>query len=126
MPQDVANSLLRIYANPYLLTVSSAAQLQKAFATASPDDIVRNAQLPGKGISLTLIQSLILGGIPPRQIDAQQPTIENIALEIKSVDLNYDNGAQMSSKAKIRTLEEIKSEITRQEKLTVSFVIIGQ
>ena len=55
VPQDVANSLLRIYANPYLLTVSNEAQLQKAFSTASPDDVVRNAQLPRKGISLTLI-----------------------------------------------------------------------
>lgn len=51
VPQDVANSLLRIYANPYLLTVTNEAQLRKAFSTSSPDDIVRNAQL-GKRISL--------------------------------------------------------------------------
>lgn len=51
VPQDVANSLLRIYANPYLLTVTNEAQLRKAFSTSSPDDIVRNAQLR-KRISL--------------------------------------------------------------------------
>ena len=125
MPQDVANSLLRIYANLYLLTVSDETQLQKAFFTSSPDDIVRNAQLPSKGISLTLLWSLISGAIPPWQVDTQKPKIENIALEIKSVDLNDESGAQTSSKAKRKTLEEIKTELTRQKKSTVSFVIIG-
>ena len=51
-PQDVANSLLRLYANPYLLTVSNEDQLQKAFSTKSPDDIVQNARLHNKGIHL--------------------------------------------------------------------------
>ena len=55
MPRDVANSILRIYANLYLLTVSDKSQLQKAFSSSSPDDIVRNAQLPRKGIYLLLI-----------------------------------------------------------------------
>jgi hypothetical protein len=125
MPQDVANSLLRIYANLYRLTVSDETQLQKAFFTASPDDIVQNAQLPSKGMSLTLLRSLISGAIPPWQADTQKPKVENIALEIKSVDLNDGNGSQTSSKARRKTLEEIKTELTRQKKSTVSFVIIG-
>lgn len=125
MPQDVANSLLKIYANLYRLTVSDETQLQKAFFAASPDDIVQNAQLPSKGMSLTLLRSLISGAIPPWQVDTQKPKVENMALEIKSVDLNDENGAQTSSKARIKTLEDIKTELTRQKKSTVSFVIIG-
>ena len=46
-PSIAADSLLRIYADPYLLTVSDPSQLQKAFSTASPDDVVRNAQNKG-------------------------------------------------------------------------------
>lgn len=125
VPQDVTNSLLRIYANPYLLTVSNETQLQKAFSTASPDDIVRNARLPSKGM-LTLIWLLISGGVPPRPVDAQQPKIETSSLEIKSVGLDDENGAQMSLKTKRKTLEDIKIEIMRQEKSAVSFVIIGR
>ena len=43
-PENTPDSLLRIYADPYLLTVSDQAQLQKAFSSASPDDVVRSAQ----------------------------------------------------------------------------------
>lgn len=41
------DSRLKIYADPYLLTVSDQSQLQKAFSTASPDDIVRSSQSKG-------------------------------------------------------------------------------
>lgn len=50
VPEDVASSLLRIYANPYFLIVANETQLRKAFSTSSPDDAVRSAQLRGKGI----------------------------------------------------------------------------
>jgi len=45
--KNAPDSPLRIYADPYLLTVSDQSQLQKAFSTASPDDIVRSAQSKG-------------------------------------------------------------------------------
>ena len=45
--KDAPDSLLRLYADPYLLTVSDQSQLQKAFSTASPDDIVRSSQSKG-------------------------------------------------------------------------------
>jgi len=46
-PKNAADSLLRMYADPYLLIVSDQSQLQKAFSTASPDDVVRSAQSKG-------------------------------------------------------------------------------
>lgn len=45
--KNAPDSLLRICADPYLLTVSDQSHLQKAFSTASPDDIVRSAQSKG-------------------------------------------------------------------------------
>ena len=54
VPQDAADILLRIHANPYVLTVSNESQLQKAFSTASPDDVVRNAQRRPKGANCCL------------------------------------------------------------------------
>jgi len=50
MPRGVAESLLKIYTNPFLLTGTDEAQLKRAFATASPDDVTQNALLRNKGI----------------------------------------------------------------------------
>ena len=46
-PKTAADSLLRIYADLYPLTVSDQSQVQKAFSGASPDDVVRSAQSKG-------------------------------------------------------------------------------
>lgn len=51
VPKGMADSLLRIHANPYLLIVSNEASIQKAFTSASPDDIVQAAQNRPKGFS---------------------------------------------------------------------------
>ena len=48
VPRDAATSVLNIQANPFLLIGSTKAQVQKAFANPSPDDIVRKAQSQSK------------------------------------------------------------------------------
>jgi len=50
VPRGAAESLLKIYTNPLLLTGTGEAQLKKAFSTASPDDVTENALLRNKGI----------------------------------------------------------------------------
>lgn len=50
-PKDVADPLMRIYADIYFLTVSNASQLQTAFSAPSPDDIVLKAQQQSKSSS---------------------------------------------------------------------------
>jgi hypothetical protein len=55
VPKNAADSLSRIYADPYLLTVSDQSQLQNAFSTSSPDDVVQRAQLRGKRNSGVLV-----------------------------------------------------------------------
>jgi hypothetical protein len=49
VPREAANSLLRIYANHFLVAAGSNAQLNSAFSSASPDDVVQNAQRQSKG-----------------------------------------------------------------------------
>lgn len=51
VPREAADSLLGIYANFVLLASGGNAQLNSAFSSASPDDIVRNAQRQNRGIA---------------------------------------------------------------------------
>jgi len=51
VPRDAATSAVNIQANPYLLIGSTKAQVRKAFANPSPDDIVQKAQSQSKSTS---------------------------------------------------------------------------
>jgi hypothetical protein len=51
VPQGVADSLLRIHANPYLLIVPNETSIQTAFSSASPDDVIQATQKRAKGSS---------------------------------------------------------------------------
>jgi hypothetical protein len=129
MPQDVANSLLKIYTNPYLLTVSNEAQLQEAFSTASPDDIVQNTQLRGKINPPNPRGNNSSGTRSSQQLVVQEQDVGKLALDIHSVDLNNETSDVESpiSRQSLtkKTLEDIKELLYKQEGSCVSFVIIG-
>lgn len=60
--------------------------------------------------------------------DAEQPSVGSLASNIQSVDLNDDSTEateQPSSQNKMKTIDEIKEQLQRQEGSSVSFVIIG-
>jgi hypothetical protein len=132
VPRDMNALLHGMYANFFFLTVSNESQVKDAFSTASPDDIVLDAQSHKKCTRTVFPHNVVVLPASTRT-DVKPSPVTTLVSDVETIDLNAETFTHPSiqpfpkgSRPKKKSLDEIKERLKSREGSSVSFVIIGR